>query len=353
MKNRLSIMLVALLLTRSSELPTTALDSNDGPIFEEITKLIRPIVDCHVSKIIFDDEKLFVMLSGPGQSMPNGRLIEVLRREPSSKKVLFDLGADSGLAKENGVYHQNPELVARIRTDVFLINLVCGKDFPLRQDRPAEQGASGNVVLFFNGTKRFTNLSKLDGASGKYHRALRWFAEEGVVLIAEYDREDKIVPTGKKPTERPVCLKFSDLSFRSIEPFPNVKRWYELNADLSAKMEPNAKGGSGHLKWTILDRKHKAEVVFDFKPNGVERSGLLLFPFDNDLACASSKDIGTYLVDFDGVVRNRVSTEEAFGYDYEHNTLFLRSIKKDEDGEHRYWMANMNDFKATIKKRLR
>jgi len=55
MKNRLSIMLVALLLTRSSELPTTALDSNDGPIFEEITKLIRPIVDCHVSKIIFDD----------------------------------------------------------------------------------------------------------------------------------------------------------------------------------------------------------------------------------------------------------------------------------------------------------
>lgn len=329
-----------------------AAESSATSLMKDITPYLQPVGDGHISKIIFSDPKIYVMRSHPGFAADNGQVVQISRTDPSSKQVLCDLGSDSALAKEKGVQNHQPELVAEIDHGVLLLNLVCGRDFP--DVGPRKDGVSGNAILFHTVNKTFTNLTKLDGRSQKYMRALHWFPNEGIILLGEYDREDKIVPAPKQGTGKPLCLKASDSSFCSVQEFPEIQRWFELHSGLKKRMQQyTGRSQRAHIKWSISRQNKPGEVIFESAYTGRTIAGLAVFPFNNDLLWASSRDLGTYLVDFEGFFRNRVSVHEAFDCDYQRKKLFLRSAEQDENGEHTYWIFDTDRYARYVQARFR
>ncbi len=332
--------------------PLFGASSSNAVPFEDITEYLRPVGDGHVSKIILERDKIFLMRSYPGESTPNAELIEIVRGKPVLRKSLFEIGIDSSLSKNNKVYHQNPELVAKVGDGLFLLNLLCGSEFPVYGTSQAHRGATGNVILFNRNANTFTNLTKLDGQTGKYARAVRWFPEHGAILVLEYEREDKIVPAPTETVKKAICLKLSDFSEHSVNRFEDIAKWYRIYSGLRVRIHRSLEQEES-IKWTILNGDNVNAVVFDVKDDGRTMSGLRVFPFSPYLACVGNEKIGTYLIDYGGFIRNRISMHEAFDYDNENRILFLQSSSRDENGERRYWVLDMNVYISSVITRLR
>src|SRR5437867_4043904 len=120
---------------------------DDMPVFRtEVTRYLGPVGDAHITRVIENDDKLIFMRAYPRGSTQNGEIIEIQRKKTSAVKIICNLGSDSELSKSGRIYHQDPNLIARISDRLFILNLVCGSNFPAREDRLVEP--SGNVILF-------------------------------------------------------------------------------------------------------------------------------------------------------------------------------------------------------------
>ena len=159
---------------------------------QEISKAINPVYDGYVAKVFVRGNKIIYGYSSRKFNVGEVRVMD-LKGKDSKYRSLISLGIEGAMNKDHGVYSSWPRLVAVISNDQYIINLGCAADFPAVTKR-SSGGVTGNVILYDAKQKRFTNLTKIDGRSGKSEKALKWFPQNGVLLL-EKSRYEPVART--------------------------------------------------------------------------------------------------------------------------------------------------------------
>jgi len=307
---------------------------------QEISKAINPVYDGYVARVFVRGSKIIYGYSARRFNLGEVRIMD-LKGKDRKYRSLISLGSESFMNKDYGVYSSYPRLVAVISNDQYIINLGCAADFPAVSKR-SSGGVTGNVILYDAKQKRFTNLTKLDGRSGKSASALKWFPQNGILLLEESRYTTTYSDRWPDPkTARPECLKISDGKRYPIDDFPRINAWYKSHQSIRISRTEQRGEKEKHTVWTITKKGTDDTIVFETKK---DHPTLRIFQIGEGYLCISHPELGTYLVDFAGVIRARISTDMAIDCNEDNSTLVLQSRTTDGNGQHRYWLMDLNQY---------
>ena len=248
------------------------------------------------------------------------------------------------------IYYRFPHLAAKVDDFRYIIDLEGVESALLRY------GVSRNVFLYDTRRKSapgrgWRALTRFTGTSGKGARTLKYFAEEGVVLVEVGKLSDSDVAHIMKGTEVPFCVTLDTARMRPLEGYPRIADWYRrYRAARSVISFDKQQDGAG---WVYTFSKpgapgtrsvHFVQPYYDILTR--------VFHLTGDFYVIGNVLMGTHIFDLEGLTDMKLGGYVPLGVDEERMRILLRSRRHDEHIEYRYWLLDLRAYFQALQERL-